>query len=107
MQRIIVKQQFGNQNQTFEAQYTSLSYSGSFSDQDEDDYEPDDLVEADEAEDDLESRPDPTDFYGELRPRPAGFSRRATGFKLCLALFFGSGGPGDDGRGKPLFRGKF
>src|SRR3954454_17610010 len=55
MQRIIVKQQFGNQNQTFEAQYTSLSYSGSVSDQDEDDYEPDDLAENDEAEDDLES----------------------------------------------------
>jgi hypothetical protein len=55
MQRIIVKQQFGNSSHSFEAQYTSLSYSESDSAEDEDDYEPDDPAETDDGEDDLAS----------------------------------------------------
>lgn len=70
MQRIIVKQQFGNQNQTFEAQYTSLSYSGSDSVQDEDDYETDDPAENDAAEDDLDSaRTQPISMVNYARDR--------------------------------------
>lgn len=52
MQRIIVKQQFGNTSSTFEAQFSSLSYSGTVQDGD-DDYETDDEDEEDTDEDDL------------------------------------------------------
>ncbi len=57
MQRIIVKQQFGNQTSTFEAQYTSISFSGFPSTQDEDDYEADDPAENAEAEDTVHTQP--------------------------------------------------
>lgn len=53
MQRIIVKQQFGDQSQTFEAQYTSLSFTSTTLDEDEDDLDED--AETDDAEDDLTS----------------------------------------------------
>lgn len=55
MQRIIVKQQFGNTSTTLEAQFTSISYSEAAQDED-DDYElDDDEDEEDDAEDDLAS----------------------------------------------------
>jgi len=54
MQRIIVKQQFGEQSQSFEAQYTALSFSSAALDEDddEDDFEEEDDTQ--DAEDDLE-----------------------------------------------------
>jgi hypothetical protein len=54
MQRIIVKQQFGNQTHSFETQYTSFSFSGADYSQEEDDdgdYESDGLSD---NEDDLD-----------------------------------------------------
>src|SRR6476469_8129211 len=51
MQRIIVKQQFGNSSSTLEAQFTSISYTQSAQDED-DDY---DLDEDEDEEDDAES----------------------------------------------------
>jgi hypothetical protein len=51
MQRIIVKQQFGNSSSTFEAQFTSLSYTQSVQDED-DDF---DLDEDDDEEENAES----------------------------------------------------
>ncbi len=57
MQRIIVKQQFGNQTSTFEAHYTSISFSGSTAAQDEDDFEADDPAENDEVEDAAHTQP--------------------------------------------------
>jgi hypothetical protein len=52
MQRIIVKQQFGNQTHSFETQYTSFSFSGAdYSQEEDDDYESDDLSD---NEDDLD-----------------------------------------------------
>lgn len=53
MQRIIVKTQFGDQSQSFEAQYTSLSFSSSSPDEDEEDL--DEEEDAGDTEDDLES----------------------------------------------------
>ncbi len=55
MQRIIVKQQFGDQSQSFEAQYTTLSITSSSLDEDEDDLDEDDETGTDEPENDLES----------------------------------------------------
>lgn len=57
MQRIIVKQQFGDQSQSFEAQYTALSYTSTnldeYEDEDEADFDEEDDTET--SEDDLES----------------------------------------------------
>jgi hypothetical protein len=53
MQRIIVKTQFGDQSQSFEAQYTALSFTSSSFDEDEDDLEEDEDTE--DAEEDIAS----------------------------------------------------
>jgi len=54
MQRIIVKQQFGDNSQSIETQYTAFSFTSSNFEEDEDDLDEDDETETDEAEDDLE-----------------------------------------------------
>jgi hypothetical protein len=51
MQRIIVKAQFGDQSQSFEAQYTALSFTSSSLAEDEDDFEEDEDTE--DAEEDI------------------------------------------------------
>ena len=55
MQRIIVRTQIGDQSQSFEAQYTALSFSSSSLDEDEDEDDQEEDDDSSEAEEDVTS----------------------------------------------------